>query len=145
MSIPPVVALWTIAPVVRFPVHFDGEPGFEAREIEGVGSERKLPTEPEASRPLAKLLPKPPLGRAHLASQPTRSLDGLDHCPQHGGAPSTTPLRVAVPLPVPGRSFEAHPSPFLPGTGRGTMRSIVEGARVHQIRPLTAGTLSTPS
>ncbi len=90
---------------MRFAVHLDREPGFEATEVELIPSLRCLTAKLETAGASAKLLPEQNLGQAHPTAQYASLLNMLDRRTKDFGlarAPSTA-LR-AVPLPVPGRN-----------------------------------------
>jgi hypothetical protein len=102
------VAARLIAEAVAFPVDLDDEPPFEASEVDGHFAEGKLLPELVAIRSFAKLLPEEDLRKTHLFSQFTCALHLLNGRSKNlridpAWAPSTTRLRRAVPLPVPGR------------------------------------------
>ena len=102
-----------VAAIMRFAVDFDGETGGEAGEIERVGLGWHLLAELETAGPLLELHPKQHLGQAHGLAQRAGTLD-----------------RVRVRT---NRSMHRPPQ-ILPGTGRGTIRRMVEGpgAIVHR-------------
>jgi len=106
---PPIalfVAFRPVAAIVRFAVHFDTKPCLHAGKVENEPFLRTLLAKPEPAGPPAKLLPEQHFRKAHLLAQLSRKLHRLSGRP-HG------------PM--------FHPSQILPGTGRGTMRSMVEG------------------
>lgn len=137
MRIPPRIALGPIGEIVGISIHFDRNPRLEARKIQRIRSLRALLAELESSGSLLQRPPEDTLWRAHLLSQLARQRDGLagrtdgavsgsqalflpgtgmgtrrslveGSGPRRPLGPTTTRLRRAVPLPVPGRN-EAHP------------------------------------
>lgn len=95
-----LVAVGPVTTIVRLTVNFDGEPPFQAGKVESVGSDRMLSPKLEAARTEPERTPEQNLrkiARSALAfGQPEGSVARCEN-------PSTKPLRVAVPLPVPGR------------------------------------------
>jgi hypothetical protein len=127
-AIPACVALRTIASTVRLSVDLNSQPRLQAGEVEREWALRALFAKLVPSRPLLERPPQKSLCGAQILSQLTCELHRLDRRLEDAWAPSTS-LRL-VPLPVPGRNRDAPPPKLLPGTGRGTMRSMVEGGRV---------------
>jgi len=89
-----------IPPIMRFPVDLDREPRLQACEIEDISIDRMLAAKFETTRPRAQNAPQQHLRKIAAATFPARANDGLARGVEH---PSTTRLRRAVPLPVPGR------------------------------------------
>jgi len=100
------ISSWLIAIRVSFAIDFDDQPALKASKIDRHLADRKLPSELQSLRPLSKLLPQKHFRQAHLPPQRTSALYLLDWCLEDACAPSTTRLRRAVPLPVPGRIAE---------------------------------------
>jgi hypothetical protein len=102
------IALRLISVAVALAVNFDNQTSLEAGEIDGHFAERELLPELVTVRAFAKLLPEQDFRKAHLLPQQSCALDLLDGGSKNrridpAWAPSTTRLRRAVPLPVPGR------------------------------------------
>ena len=92
---------------MSFAIDFDRQTRFEAREIEAIPKLRVLAAEAEAGGFPAKLLPEEDFREGHILAVGARLSHVFDGGAQYFGlmwAPSTTTLRVAVPLPVPGRN-----------------------------------------
>ena len=75
-GISPSVVLGLLGVVVDHSVHFDGQPGIEAIEIQNAGAGLVLAAELEPSRSLAKRLPEQNFRERHSSAQIARSLDG---------------------------------------------------------------------
>ena len=131
-----LVPLGLIAAIMRFAVDLNCQTRRHASKVQGERTLRTLLPEAITAWPLLERPPEKLLRRAHLLPQSARELHRLDRCLEDARAPSTTPLRAAVPLPVPGRNITAGPLKLLPGTGRGNSRSLVEGAHARRrVRP----------
>ena len=93
------------------PVYLDRKARARAVEVDDVRSDRMLTAEFEASLFAAQALPKQTLGQGHLTA---KLAGGMNYGALRGPRAPSTALR-AVPLPVPGRNWDApahavHPS-----------------------------------
>ena len=123
------VAFWACAPVMRLAIDFDRQPRRKADEVDRVRLHRHLLTELVTAGALAQFSPEENFGQAHVLAQGARFADLPEWLPEDVRAPSTASLRLAVPLPVPGRFF-GHSSSSSGngvigmGAGSPSMRSL---------------------
>ena len=93
-----------VAPIMDLAVDLDTEPRGQAGEVERTGQVGMLAAEFVPTRTLAEFAPEEHLGQIAGAALLAGMVDDLaGSAESERGGPSTTPLRVAVPLPVPGR------------------------------------------
>jgi len=110
-GIPTGIMLRAIAPVMRLTVNFQNQPQTTAVKIGYVGPDRMLTAELEAGLTTAQMLPEQHFRQAHGTAKFAGSISYGATRLRH--APSTTPLRGAVPLPLQGRIHAAHPLVFI--------------------------------
>ena len=94
-----------VAERVPLPIDFDDQAPLQAGEIDRHFANGELLPEFELTGSLTELLPQQHLRQAQLPAQLACALNLLDRCLKDAWAPSTTRLRRAVPLPVPGRIY----------------------------------------
>ena len=122
-----VTLLVTLAAVIALmcdAIDLDRQAPLEAREIERQSAQRVLPAKLVAAGALAQFPPDKDFGEVARAAFALGDGEGFASGGQH---PSTTSRWLAVPLPVPGRSWRVFPR--LPVTARRTAArsAVVEG------------------
>ena len=124
--IPSLISRRPVAAIVRLAVDLDRQPPVETGEVKHDLAQWMLPPEFEPAGPLAQCPPDQDFGQ--IAGPP------LAFCQLVGGVaggehPSTTSLRLAVPLPVPGRFWGSVIHDLEPPRhGEGDRReAVVEG------------------
>jgi hypothetical protein len=96
------VSLGPVAPVMALPINFNGQPRFEAGEVQQIGRLWMLATKAKSARAFAQGLPQEHFWKLHFPARLSRSAHIMDRRAEDGWDPSTV-LRT-VPLPVPGRN-----------------------------------------
>lgn len=97
----------TISSTMHLPVDLNNKSEGTAIEVRYVRPDRMLTAKFGTHSLRSKLLPEQDFRQTHVPAQ-FSSQENL-RTKHVTDAPSTTPLRGAVPLPVPGRTHSAHP------------------------------------
>ena len=136
-SILAIVAFRSVTELVGSTIDFDGNAAFEANEINNDFAQRMLPTKLVATGSFAQFTPDQDFGQIPGATFAPGQAERLIAGGQH---PSTTRLRRAVPLPVPGRcpgSAVDHPH-HIRNTPKAGLSGIGASRLAASARPSTS-------